>query len=71
MSGSDLVIIGDGKVEIRLAKEYGGLALGLASDEEKREGINPVKQKRLQEAGADWIEGDFQEINVWLRRLGL
>lgn len=71
LSGSDLVVIGDGKVEIRLAKEYGGLALGLASDEEKREGINPVKQRRLLEAGADWIEGDFQEINTWLLRLGL
>ncbi|QGQ99514.1 HAD family hydrolase [Paenibacillus psychroresistens] len=71
LSGSDLVVIGDGKVEIRLAKEYGGLAIGLASDEEKREGINPVKEQRLLEAGADWIEGDFQIMAEWIKRLGL
>ncbi|MBP1993694.1 HAD family hydrolase [Paenibacillus eucommiae] len=69
-SGSELVVIGDGKVEIRLAKENGGLALGLASDEERREGINPVKEKRLAEAGADWIAGDFLDQADWLRRLG-
>lgn len=71
LSGSELAVIGDGKVEIRLAKEYGGMALGLASDEVKREGINPVKRKRLLEAGADWIEGDFQNVSAWLQRLGL
>lgn len=70
-SGPELAVIGDGKVEIRLGKEAGGLALGLASDEERREGLNPVKQRRLEAAGADWIAGDFSRPADWLSRLGL
>ncbi|BBI35402.1 HAD family hydrolase [Cohnella abietis] len=71
LSGRELAVIGDGKVEIRLGKEAGGISLGLASDEEKREGLNVVKQKRLEVAGADWISGDFNNIDEWLARLGL
>jgi phosphoglycolate phosphatase-like HAD superfamily hydrolase len=67
----ELAVIGDGKVEIKLAKEHGALALGIASDEDRREGINPVKERRLQDAGADWIAGDFQQIDVWLHKMGL
>lgn len=58
---ADLVVIGDGKVEIRLGKESGALAIGIASDEEAREGINLRKQARLENAGADIIVGDFLE----------
>lgn len=71
LHGAELAVIGDGKVEIRLGKEAGGLALGLASDEAKREGINTVKQRRLEAAGADWIAGDFSNVSEWLERLGL
>lgn len=66
-----LAVIGDGKVEIRLAKENGALALGLASDEDKREGLNPIKLERLQAAGADWIAGDFTDMTKWKQWLGL
>lgn len=69
--GQELAVIGDGKVEIRLGKEAGGIALGLASDENRREGLNPVKQRRLEAAGADWIAGDFGRPDEWLSRLGL
>ncbi|TBL75022.1 HAD family hydrolase [Paenibacillus thalictri] len=69
--GEGLAVIGDGKVEIRLAKENGALALGLASDENAREGLNPVKVNRLQAAGADQIAGDFSDLNMWLKWLGL
>jgi len=71
LRGQELAVIGDGKVEIRLGKEAGGLALGLASDEERREGVNPVKERRLSAAGADWIDGDFRNIGEWLSRLGV
>ncbi|MCR8634123.1 HAD family hydrolase [Paenibacillus radicis (ex Xue et al. 2023)] len=66
-----LAVIGDGKVEIKLGKENGAVALGLASDEIKREGINPVKQKRLEAAGADFIAGDFTDTAQWLEWLGI
>lgn len=71
IAGQALAVIGDGKVEIRLAKEAGGLAFGLASDEARREGINPVKRRRLLEAGADWVAGDFLNRDEWLAKLGL
>ncbi|WP_239625381.1 HAD family hydrolase [Paenibacillus sp. H1-7] len=71
LAGHELAVIGDGKVEIRLAKEAGSLALGLASDEEARTGIHPVKKQRLMAAGADWIAGDFVNTEEWLKRLGL
>lgn len=66
-----IAVIGDGKVEIALAKERGCLALGLASDEERRQGLNPVKAARLDQAGADWIAGDFLDAAEWARRLGV
>lgn len=69
--GEELAIIGDGKVEIRLARENGALALGIASDENRREGINPVKRDRLVAAGAEHIAGDFADAGVWLGWLGL
>lgn len=71
LSGDQLAVIGDGKVEISLGKQRGAYAVGLASDEEAREGINPVKRARLEKAGADWIVGDFQNQEEWLERLGL
>lgn len=69
LSGAQLAVIGDGKVEIGLAKERGALAVGLASDEFAREGVNPLKQARLEKAGADWITGDFKQLDEWLNKL--
>lgn len=71
LAGNELAVVGDGKVEIRLGREAGGLAIGLASDEERREGINAVKERRLRDAGAEWIVGDFRDEAEWLARLGL
>lgn len=70
LKGSEFAVIGDGKVEIRLAKERGSLAFGLASDENLREGINPVKEQRLMTAGADRITGDFKNQAEWLSWMG-
>ena len=49
----------------------GARAIGLASDEEHRHGVNPVKRERLVKAGADIITGDFNELNELLTFLGL
>ncbi len=59
---SEMMVVGDGKVEIRLGRENGALTLGVASDEQVGRGINPVKQNRLTLAGAHAIVGDFGEI---------
>ncbi|MCX5673785.1 MAG: HAD hydrolase-like protein [Planctomycetota bacterium] len=59
-TGDELVVFGDGFVEIENVKEAGGYAVGVASDEETRGGrINPWKRERLIRAGADIIIPDF------------
>ena len=69
--GDDIAVIGDGKVEIRLGKQAGARALGLASDERARYGVNLTKRARLIAAGADVICGDFKETNELKRFLGI
>lgn len=71
LHGAEVVVIGDGKVEIALGRETGTMTLGVASDEDKRSGINPVKRTRLMKAGAHAIVGDFTELDQILNWLGL
>ena len=59
IEGRRLAVVGDGKVEIAIGRENGARALGVASDERKLSGVNPVKRERLIKAGADVITGDF------------
>ena len=59
LAGEELLVVGDGPVEIRHAKEHGALALGVAADEDRRQGLNPRKRERLLAAGADLIITDF------------
>jgi phosphoglycolate phosphatase-like HAD superfamily hydrolase len=56
-----LLIVGDGPVEIRLGRRYGGRSLGVASHEERRFGLNLVKRRRLIRAGAHTIVPDFSQ----------
>ncbi|MFP6581509.1 MAG: HAD hydrolase-like protein [Candidatus Hydrogenedentota bacterium] len=58
LSGPEVLIIGDGPVEIRLAHEHGCVSVGVASDEENG-GLDPVKRERLIGVGADIIVPDF------------
>ncbi|MBI4532050.1 MAG: HAD family hydrolase, partial [Candidatus Latescibacteria bacterium] len=61
LQGSHLVTFGDGYVEIENTKEVGGIAVGVASDEVKRCGVNEWKRNRLINAGADLIIPDHRE----------
>ncbi len=61
LHGSELVAFGDGYVEIENVKEVGGIAVGVATEEAKREGIDEWKRNRLIDAGADIIIPDFRE----------
>ena len=47
----------------------GGLAIGVASNEESREGINDWKRNRLIKAGADIIVGDYRQLDQLLQLL--
>ena len=59
LSGDELLVVGDGPVEIREAKARGAIALGVASDEINRSGWNLNKIPRLTKAGVDMIVADF------------
>jgi len=61
-SGERVAVFGDGPVEIREACRAGVFAVGVASDEVRRHGLNTVKRKRLIEAGADIVISDYSQI---------
>ncbi len=71
LAGSQLVGFGDGFVESEDIKRDGGLAIGVASNEDTREGINDWKRRRLIDAGADLIIGDYRCLDKLLRLIEL
>lgn len=58
-----LVSFGDGYVEVELVANLGGLAIGAATDEQARTGINQWKRRRLIDAGANAIIPDFRDVD--------
>ena len=71
VAGGELLLVGDGKVEIALGAECGAYTLGTATNEEALCGVNPVKRERLIAAGADVIVGDFMNLDGLKEWLGL
>ena len=61
-----LLTFGDGPVEIRETHKRGGYAVGVASNEIRRHGLNLSKRTRLIEAGADLIIPDFCQLDQLL-----
>ena len=60
--GDELLVVGDGPVEIRAARGRSAIALGVASAEVRRSGWNERKVRRLEKAGADLLIPDFNQI---------
>ncbi|HEX3654565.1 MAG TPA: HAD family hydrolase [Pirellulales bacterium] len=69
--GDQLLAFGDGYVEIEETRRNGGVAIGVASEEETRQGVNAWKRDRLIRAGADIIIGDYRRQDELLHLLGL
>lgn len=65
--GSNLMIIGDGPVEIKEGRRVGALCVGVASDEIRRHGINFSKRTRLIKAGAHIVIPDFSQLPLLLK----
>ena len=61
LRGSELLIVGDGYVEIENAKAVGAIAVGVASVEDNVYNMNADKRERLIRAGADIIIPDFRD----------
>ena len=59
--GEQVVTFGDGPVEIQETRKKKGIAVGVASDEVRRYGLDEVKRSRLIQAGADLIVPDFSQ----------
>lgn len=64
LPGASLLGFGDGYVEIENVREVGGFAVGVASDETKRVGIDLWKRERLIHAGANIIIPDYRDIEA-------
>lgn len=66
LRGPELIAFGDGFVEIEDTKDVGGIAIGLATNESERNGIDHWKRNRLIASGADIIMPDFIEFrSLW------
>jgi phosphoglycolate phosphatase-like HAD superfamily hydrolase len=66
LSGPELIAFGDGFVEIEDTKAAGGIAIGLATNESERSGIDHWKRNRLIASGADIIMPDFTKFSsLW------
>jgi rfaE bifunctional protein kinase chain/domain len=70
-AATQVVTFGDGPVEIRETRKRGGITVGVASNEQRRYGLNEHKRARLIKAGADIIIPDFSQSNVLFKLLNL
>ncbi len=66
-----VLTFGDGPVEIRETRKRGGMTIGIASNEQKRHGLNEGKRSRLIKAGADVIIPDFSQLPLLLKLLNI
>ncbi len=69
LSGPELAVFGDGPVELRESRKRGGLAIGVASDEVRRYGLNLEKRTRLIKAGAHVVVPDFSQRDELIKLL--
>jgi phosphoglycolate phosphatase-like HAD superfamily hydrolase len=69
LCGAELLGFGDGFVEIEEVKGVGGVAVAVASDEIKRQGVNAWKRNRLIRAGADIVIPEYRRHAALLEYL--
>jgi phosphoglycolate phosphatase-like HAD superfamily hydrolase len=66
LAPGELAAIGDGRVELEYARAAAGLAIGVASAEDGRGGVDAQKRSQLLAAGADVIIPDFSGLDELL-----
>jgi phosphoglycolate phosphatase-like HAD superfamily hydrolase len=71
IAGEHLLSFGDGPVEIQVTKQVGGLAVGVASDENVNGSgkMDPQKQKLLKDAGVDVLIPDYRDSSALIESL--
>jgi phosphoglycolate phosphatase-like HAD superfamily hydrolase len=71
IAGNELLVVGDGPVELREGGRHNALRLGVASNELCRCGLDMTKRSRLIRAGADLVISNFSQMDRLLPILGL
>jgi phosphoglycolate phosphatase-like HAD superfamily hydrolase len=71
LQGPQLLGFGDGFVEIEEVRRVGGVAVGVASEENQCREVDLTKRRRLIEAGADLIIPHYQPLLPLLDQLGV
>ena len=69
LKGNELVVFGDGPVEMRECRRYSGVAVGIASNEVRRFGLDLHKRTRLIKAGSQLLVPDLSQYPKLLRIL--
>lgn len=69
LSGPEVLIVGDGPVEIRHGAAHGCVTVGVASNEIEGHGWDEAKRARLTNAGAHILVPDFGDSDVLLRTI--
>jgi phosphoglycolate phosphatase len=71
IAGEHLLSFGDGPVEIEVTKQAGGLAVGVASDENLNGSgtMDPQKERLLKNAGADVLIPDYRDATALIECL--
>jgi phosphoglycolate phosphatase-like HAD superfamily hydrolase len=69
LAGNELLVVGDGPVEIIEGQQRGAISLGVASDEVVHSGWNEHKTGRLTRAGADLLVADFAHSSELIKIL--
>jgi rfaE bifunctional protein kinase chain/domain len=70
-AGDEVMVTGDGPVELREGKKRGALCLGVASHEICRYGLDETKRTRVIRAGADYVVPDFSQLKQLKPLLGI
>ena len=69
LKGNELVVFGDGPVEMRECCRCGGTGVGIASNEIRRYGMDLEKRSRVVKAGAQILVSDFSQYKRLLKLL--
>lgn len=69
LSGPEVLVVGDGPVEIRHGSAFGCTTIGVASDEVNRSGWDDAKRARLIGAGVHALVSDFSRPDELLSLL--
>lgn len=67
--GEELVVFGDGFVEIEEVKKVGGIAVGVATNEPECLTVDDWKKQRLMAAGADMIIPNYHSLGEIFAKL--